>query len=70
MMWPEIPCAPTLLQVYRLLINYFLRDMLILPYKYSILIVSLNIKDYKIISINLIYLTFVVFNDLIQSLQS
>ena len=65
-----IPCAPMLPQVYRSLINCFLCKMLIFSYKYSILIVSLNINDYKIVCINLIYLKFILFNDLIHWLQS
>ena len=52
------------------LINCFLRKILSFSYKYSISIVSLNIKDYKIVSINLIHLKFALFNDLIQWLQS
>ena len=46
-----ISYAPILLQVYRSLIKYFLRKMLIFSYKYSILIVRLNIKDYKIVAL-------------------
>ena len=44
--------------------------MLIFSNKYFILIVILNIKDYKIVYISLIYFKCVLFNDLIQSLQS
>ena len=43
--------------------------MFIFSYKFSIIIVRLNIKDYKIICINVIYLKFVLLNDLIQWLQ-
>ena len=61
-----IPCAPILPQVYRSYVNCFLRKMLIVSYKCSIIIVRLNIKDYKIVCINLIYLKFVLFKYLIQ----
>ena len=59
-----IPCAPILPQVYRSLIKCFLRKMLIFSYKCSIIIVRLNIKHYKIVCINLIWLKFILFNDL------
>ena len=39
-------------------------------YKGSILIVRLNIEDYEIVCINLVYLKFVLFNDLIQCLKT
>ena len=64
------PCALILPQVYRSLINCFSRRMFIFSYKYSILIGGLNIKDYKIVCINLIHLKFLLFNYLTQCLQS